>query len=96
MPPPPNTHEREHVAPSRRRRIFRWVLLVVALIFFGLVLRGVFDPYGDAPYIEVSHGNHAHYVPKDRDPDVPVGRFPTQPPGPGQRIMPDGRVVDAP
>ena len=82
-------------ARSRSRRIFRWVALVAGLIFFAFVFQRVLDPYGDAPYVEISHGNHVHYVPEDRDPDVPVGQFPTQPPAPGQRIMPDGRVVEA-
>jgi len=44
-------------------------------------------------YIRVEHGDHAHYYPPNRDPDVPLSEFPTRPPGPGERITPDGRIV---
>ena len=96
MQPETFPDEREPGTSSRNRRIFRWVMLVVGLIFFAFVLQRVLDPYGDAPYLEISHGNHVHYVPQDRDPDVPVGQFPMQPPGPGQRISPTGQIVEAP
>lgn len=56
-------------------------------------MREVLNPYGDQPYTEIPHGDHVHYVPKDRDPDVPIGDFPTQPPGEGEQITPDGRIV---
>jgi hypothetical protein len=76
---------------SRRRLLF-WIL---ALVLIGvLVLPEVLDPYGGKSYTEINHGNHTHFVPRDRDMDVPLDRFPTSPPGPGQRILPDGRVVD--
>ena len=74
---------------STRRRI----LIAVAAVFFAFVMYQVLNPFPDQPYMEISHGNHVHYVPKDRDPDVPMNRFPTQPPGPNERILPDGRVV---
>ena len=45
------------------------------------------------PYVGVPHGNHVHYVPEDRDPDVPIDQFPMQEPDPGQRITPTGRIV---
>jgi hypothetical protein len=74
---------------SRRRQI----LIVVAALFFAFVLYQVLNPFPDQPYMEISHGDHIHYVPKDRNQDVPLSRFPTQPPGPNERILPDGRVV---
>ena len=64
---------------------------LVVLVFF--LMRTISDPWGDAEYLEVSHGNHSHFVPKDRDVSVDINRFPTQRPGPNQRILPDGRVV---
>lgn len=51
------------------------------------------NPFGDKDYAEIPHGNHTHYVPKDRDHDVPLSRFPTEPPAENERILPDGRVV---
>jgi hypothetical protein len=77
---------------SKRRRI----LIAVAALFFAFVMYQVLNPFPDQPYMEISHGDHIHYVPKDRNQDVPLNRFPTQPPGPNERILPDGRVVTTP
>jgi hypothetical protein len=51
------------------------------------------DPFGDEEYLEISHGDHVHYVPRDRDSKVSISRFPTQRPGPNEKITPEGRVV---
>lgn len=74
------------------RKIKVIVLTVVALFvaFFFLQSIGYFD---DAPYRAVPHGNHYHYVPVDRDPNVPLDAFPTVPPRPGERILPNGQIV---
>lgn len=77
---------------SRRRRI----VLVLAALFLGLLLVDALGVFDDSPYMEVPHGNHIHYVPRDRNPDVPIGSFPTAPPGPCERITPEGRLVDIP
>ncbi len=53
---------------------------------------GVFD---SKHYFEVPHGSHTHYVAKDRDPNVPIGQFPTRRPGPGERITPQGQIVSS-
>ncbi len=84
----------DQARPARKRR--RIVLILLALAFLVIVLREVLFPYRGQEYAEIPHGDHTHYVPKDRDPNVPVGQFPTTRPGPNQRIMPDGRVVDLP
>ena len=81
--PPPET--------SRSRR--RLLIGAAVAAFLGLVLVQVLDPFGADGYVEINHGNHKHYVPSDRDPSVPLDRFPGTPPGPDERIMPDGRVV---
>ena len=57
------------------------------------VFRQVLDPFGGKEYAEVSHGNHVHFVPKDRDPEVSISNFPTSAPGPNERILPNGQVV---
>ena len=49
--------------------------------------------FDDAEYVEVPHGSHSHFVPRDRDPNVPLENFPSVPPRPNERIMPNGEVV---
>ena len=81
-------------APTKRgKRVLKWAIFIAALIFFFLVIREAVDPFGDDPYLEISHGDHVHYVPKDRDKNVSISRFPTQRPGPNEEITPEGRVV---
>lgn len=79
---------------GRAKRVLKWVVIIAALLFFISILRESVDPFGDQPYVEISHGDHVHYVPKDRDPKVSIGNFPTQRPGPNQTITPEGRVVE--
>lgn len=83
-------------APNRGgRRVMRWVLVALALGLFGLLMREVLYPFQGRPYMEISHGDHTHYVPKDRNETVPVSAFPPRPPGAGERITPDGNIVPA-
>ena len=79
----------------RLRSMRKWILVGVAAVFFGYLFYIVVNPYRGQRFEEVPHGDHVHYVPKDRNPDVPIGQFPTQKPGPGERITPDGQVVPA-
>ena len=78
---------------SGSRSLRRWILAAAALVFFGAILWTVINPYRGERFEQIPHGDHVHYVPKDRNPDVPVNRFPTRKPGPNERIMPDGQVV---
>ncbi|MEM1128109.1 MAG: hypothetical protein AAGI71_15795 [Bacteroidota bacterium] len=73
-----------------RRRVF---VLALLLVFFAFVVREVFDPFGDAEYLEIPHGDHSHFVPRDRDPNVPLHSFPRTPPGPNERILPNGQIA---
>lgn len=73
----------------------RWVVVLGFGIFFSVLLWRVINPYRGQPYEKIPHGDHTHYVPKDRNTEVPVSRFPTQPPAEGERITPDGDVVPA-
>lgn len=79
--------------PSQRSSIRRWIVGAVIAVILGLAFYGAVEPYDERGYVAVPHGDHAHYVPRDRDPDVSISNFPTSPPGPNERIMPDGRVV---
>ncbi len=73
-----------------RIRVVLFLILGVVLAFALLDSLGLFDR---RHYFEVPHGSHTHYVAKDRDPNVPIGQFPTRPPGPGERITPQGTIV---
>lgn len=78
---------------SRSRRIALAAVLLAAALFFGLVLREAMFPFTGKPYIGITHGDHTHYVPKDRNETVPISSFPTRPPGPDQYVTPDGDIV---
>lgn len=67
--------------------------IVVALIFIGFLAADSLGVFDNKHYFEVPHGSHTHYVSKDRNPNVPIGQFPTRPPGPGEMITPDGQIV---
>jgi hypothetical protein len=73
----------------------RWVAAAVLLVFFAVLMWEVINPYRGQRFEKIPHGDHVHYLPRDRNPDVPVGRYPTQKPDPDQRITPDGQVVPA-
>jgi hypothetical protein len=79
--------------PPRRSRVRRWIVLAIIIFVIGLALYGAVEPYDERGYVGIPHGDHSHYVPRDRDPNVSISNFPTSPPGPNERIMPDGRVV---
>ena len=71
----------------------KWILGAALLVLFSYLLWYVVNPYRNQPYAEIPHGDHVHYVPKDRNEEVPIGRFPTRPPEPDERITPDGEIV---
>lgn len=79
--------------PRRAHRIRRWVFYLIGAVLLALLLREVLYPFAEQPYMEISHGNHVHYVPKDRNETVPVSAFPMRPPGPEERITPDGDIL---
>jgi hypothetical protein len=79
-------------APPRRFPVRRAVVVMAALVVLFFVMRRVLDPFGAEEYLEVPHGNHAHFVPKNRNPEASISSFPTTRPGPGQCITPDGPV----
>lgn len=81
------------VPPARTFRWRRWIVLAVVAVIVGLAFWGAIDPYDERGYVAVPHGDHEHWVPRDRDPSVPISDFPTRPPGPDEMITPDGRIV---
>lgn len=72
----------------RRILVTLFFVVLVAVVTYSAITQ-----FADQPYMEIPHGDHVHYVPKDRDEDVPMSDFPTQKPAPNERILPDGRVV---
>ena len=69
------------------------IIIAVVALFLAIVIIDALGVFDTSPYTEVNHGDHKHYVPKDRDPDVSLDAFPTQPPGPNERINPQGQIV---
>ncbi len=85
-------------APATPTSAHRWrkriLLAMVALFFTYIFFTEVLDPWGDAPYIEIPHGDHTHYLPQGVNLDqINVSDFPTSPPGPNEEITFDGRIV---
>lgn len=78
---------------SKNKWKYLFIAAVVVLALFALAdALGFFNP---KPYTAVSHGSHYHYVPHDRDPDIPIHEFPQQEPGPSERITAQGDIVRA-
>lgn len=72
---------------------FKYAITGGIFLIFLIATISALDLFDDKPYDIVPHGNHSHYVPKDRDPDVPLHNFPQEPPPPGMKIAPDGSLV---
>lgn len=78
--------------PRHRRRVLVLLAVLVLLVF---VMAEVINPFGSNEYLPIGHGDHYHYVPENRNTDVPISEFPTEEPRSNERITPDGRVVPA-
>jgi hypothetical protein len=76
-----------------RTNRFKSFVVVMIAVFFTLALLASLGIFDNKSYTAVPHGNHTHYVPKDRDPSVPMHNFPQQPPPPGKKISPTGEIV---
>ncbi|TYP93779.1 hypothetical protein LX73_1490 [Fodinibius salinus] len=77
------------------KNIFKYVFITVVIILAGLALADALGYFNQKSYTAVSHGSHSHYVPHDRDPDVPINKFPQTEPAKGQKISPTGQIVPA-
>jgi hypothetical protein len=80
---------------SSDRSYRKWIVTLALFILFATVMWTVINPYRGQTYEKVPHGDHVHYVPKDRNEEVPMSRFPTREPNQGERITPDGQIVEA-
>ncbi|KPP94685.1 MAG: hypothetical protein HLUCCA01_08495 [Bacteroidetes bacterium HLUCCA01] len=75
---------------SKKRRI---IFVALAAVIASIVIIDANRIFNPDEYIIVPHGNHNHYLPRDRDESVPVHSFPMVRPRPNETITPDGRVV---
>jgi len=93
--PETSRSDTEHASDGRsgRSKKRRWIALAVVVLMFAYAMTDVIDPFGGEPYIAIPHGDHVHYVPEDRNPDVPLSSFPTSKPRSGERITPTGQIV---
>lgn len=76
-----------------KRRKQRILISIAIFLLLSLALASSLGFFDEKAYTAVPHGNHTHYVPKDRNPDVPLHNFPQQAPPPGMKIAPDGQIV---
>lgn len=74
---------------------WKYLFIVVVIALAGLALADALGYFNQKSYSAVPHGSHNHYVPDDRDPDVPIDDFPQEEPGPGEKITPTGQIVPA-
>jgi hypothetical protein len=71
---------------------FKYIFIALVIVLAGLALADSLGYFNPKPYTAVSHGSHSHYVPHDRNPDVPIDQFPMEEPGPNERITPNGTI----
>jgi hypothetical protein len=74
---------------NKKRLLVAAVIVVIGV--FALV--DAIKPPDEGLYRKVPHGDHVHYVPKDRDPDTHLDAFPTKLPPAGFRVSPTGTIV---
>ncbi len=74
----------------------RWILAGLVLLLGGVALFDALKMPDDGPYRKIPHGDHVHYMPKDRNPEAHLDAFPTKLPPPGFVIDRDGNVVKQP
>jgi len=75
------------------KNILKYLFISGVLICAGFALADSLGAFNQKPYKAVSHGSHNHYVPFDRDPAVPLSDFPTEEPGPNERITAQGKII---
>jgi hypothetical protein len=74
---------------------WKYLFIAVVVVLAGLALADALGYFNPKTYTAVSHGSHKHYVPDDRDPNVPISDFPQEEPAPGEKISPTGQIVPA-
>lgn len=75
------------------KNTLKYIFIAIVIALAGLALADALGYFNTKSYSAVSHGSHSHYVPHDRDPNVPLDDFPQEEPGPGEKITPTGQIV---
>jgi hypothetical protein len=78
---------------SSSRTKLRRVIYTVGAIFVGVVIVDALDLFDDKTWSEISHGNHSHFVPYDKDEDVSVSNCPQSAPADNEIISPQCQVL---
>lgn len=76
-----------------KRKKIKYIFIVVVIIIAAFALMDATGVFSTKPYRAVTVGSKTHYVPKDRDPDVSINKFPTVKPLPSEVITPTGQIV---
>ncbi|HEX6983014.1 MAG TPA: hypothetical protein VF181_09655 [Balneolaceae bacterium] len=71
----------------------KYIFIAVVIVLAGFAMADSLGYFNPKPYTAVSHGSHVHYVPENRNPEVPIDKFPMEEPGPGEKITPNGTIV---
>lgn len=77
------------------KNTLKYIFIAVVVVLASIALADALGYFNPKPYTAVSHGSHVHYVPKDRDPNVSIDKFPQEEPGPREKISPTGQIVPA-
>lgn len=77
---------------SNRARLRRWVI-GLALVLVGVVLIDALGVFDDTPFVKISHGNHSHYMPKERADGITAGNCPTRPPLAEEYLSPQCQII---
>lgn len=81
---------------SKRTRIYILIVVGIFVAFAFLDSMALFD---DRTWIEIPHGSHSHYLPKDYNdcnPPLGVTDGATRAPGPGETVDCSGNIVPEP
>lgn len=76
---------REQVVSSNRTNLRR-IVFGVAVVFAVIVLVDALDLFDSKSWTEISHGNHSHFIPYDKDEDVSVSSCPQHPPADNEML----------
>jgi hypothetical protein len=76
-----------------KRKTVRYIFIAGVIIISALALLDSIGYFNPKPYRKVSMGSNVYYVPKDRNPNVDIDKFPTVKPLPSETITPNGQLV---